>query len=209
MIKHNKVSFFNEMVEVNFASNVKLSEDDKARKNAVMLIARNLNKVNTTMQIEEGIRKFMEEGNVLSFYFKFENGKYPGSDNVQFLNSYVYKKLVKKNEKILGKYVEFIHHPKSLDGINAPSKEKLVRLGFTDVNTALANTIQALVNGPHQNFTNKDLNKVIKKAVKKGTDEIWMEMVSLKRKIVQEANIYADHVQVESNKNAKFQMQFL
>ena len=46
----------------------------------------------------------------------------------------------------MGKYVVFTPHPESLDGINAPSKEKLVRLGFSDVNTALANTIQALEN---------------------------------------------------------------
>jgi hypothetical protein len=208
-IKALKLSFLNEIVDVNFASNEKLSEDDKTRKNALILIARNLNKVKTTMQIEEGIRKCMGELNVLGFYFRLENGKHTGSCNVQCLNSFVYKKFVKKNEKILGKYVEFTPHPKSLDGINAPSKEELVRLGFSDVNTALANTIQALENGPHQNVTNKDLNKMVEAAVKKGTDEIRKEMVSLKGEIVQEAKVYADHVQAESNKNSKLQMQLL
>ena len=77
------------------------------------------------------------------------------------------------------------------------------------MNTALANTIQALENGPHQNITNKDLNKMIEKAVKKGTDEIRMEMVNLKGEIVQEAKVYADHVQAKSNKNSKLQMQLL
>lgn len=208
-IKALKLSFFNEIVDVNFASNEKLSEDDKARKNALILIARNLNKVKTTMQIEEGIRKCMGELNVLGFYFRLENGKHTGSCNVQCLNSFVYKKFVKKNEKIFGKYVEFTPHPKSLDGINAPSKEELVRLGFSDVNTALANTIQALENGPHQNITNKDLNKMVEAAVKKGTDEIRKEMVNLKGEIVQEAKVYADHVQAESNKNSKLQIQLL
>jgi hypothetical protein len=106
-IKALKLSFFNEIVDVNFASNEKLSEDDKARKNALILIARNLNKVKTTMQIEEGIRKCMRELNVLGFYFRLENGKHTGSCNVQCLNSFVYKKFVKKNKKILDKYVEF------------------------------------------------------------------------------------------------------
>jgi len=32
------------MIEVDFVSNEKFSEDDKARKNAVVVIARNLNK---------------------------------------------------------------------------------------------------------------------------------------------------------------------
>jgi len=40
------------MIEINFASNVKLSEDVKARKYAVVLIVRNLNKVKTTIEIE-------------------------------------------------------------------------------------------------------------------------------------------------------------
>ena len=207
--KEHKLSFFNEIVDVNFASNNKMSEDDKARKNAVILIARNLNKVKTTMQIEEAIRKCMGDGNVLGFYFRLENGKHTGSCNVQCLNSFVYKKFVKKNEKILGKYVEFTPHPKSLDGVNAPSKEELVRLGFTDVSTALANTITALENGPQQASSNKDLNKMVEEAVKKGTDEIRKEMVSLKSEIVQEAKVYADHVQMEANKNSKLQMKLL
>ena len=59
--KAHKLPFFNEMVDVNFASNEKLSEDDKARDNALILIARNLNKVKTTMQIEDAIRKCMGE----------------------------------------------------------------------------------------------------------------------------------------------------
>ena len=77
------------------------------------------------------------------------------------------------------------------------------------MNTALANTIQALENGPHQNFTNKDLNKMVETAVKQRTDEIRKEMVSLKGEIVQETKIYVDHVQAESNKNSKLQMQLL
>ena len=39
-IKTYKISFFNEIMEVNFASTEKLSKDDKARKNAVVLIAK-------------------------------------------------------------------------------------------------------------------------------------------------------------------------
>ena len=61
-----KLSFFNVIVDVNFASNEKLSEDDKSSKNVLILIARNLNKVKTTMQIDDAIRKCMGELNVLS-----------------------------------------------------------------------------------------------------------------------------------------------
>jgi len=114
---------------------------------------------------------------------------------------------VKKNEKILGNYIEFIPHSKSLDGINAPTKEDLVRLGFTDVNIALANIVQALENGPHQNYNKIDLNRMVEEAVQKGTvttmEEMRKKMISLKGEIVEEAKVYADHVQVESNPNSK------
>ena len=57
--KAHKLLFFNEIVDVNFVSNEKLSDDDKSRKNELILIARNLNKVKTTTQIEDAIRKYM------------------------------------------------------------------------------------------------------------------------------------------------------
>ena len=50
---------------------------------------------------------------------------------------------------------------------------------------------------------------MVEASVKKETDEIRKEMVTLKGEIVQEAKVYADHVQAESNKNSKLQMQLL
>ena len=67
-----------------------------------------------------------------------------GSCNVQCLNAAVYKKYVKQHHSILCKYVEFSHDPKSLDDIDVLSKIELTRLDFSDVNTALANTISSL-----------------------------------------------------------------
>ena len=71
---------------------------------------------------------------MVSTFFGLEGRKHVGKCNVQCLNAAVYKKFLKKNGKILGKYVEFCPHHKSLDGINAPTNEELVRLGFSDVN---------------------------------------------------------------------------
>ena len=88
----------------------------------------------------------MGKKNVVSIFFRLEGGKHVGSCNVQCLNVAVHKKFSKKNEKILGKYVEFSSHPKSLDGTNAPTNEELVRLGFQDVNTTLANIVEAIKN---------------------------------------------------------------
>ena len=208
-IKTYKISFFNEIMEVNFASTEKLSEDDKARKNAVVLIAKNLNKTKTTTKLEEGINKLFGEGNVAGIFFRLEKGKHVGTCNVQCLNAAVYKKYVKQNHLIFGKYVEFSPHPKSLDGIDAPSPIELTRLGFSDVNTALANTIQAMENAPSKGYTKADLSKMVEEAVNKGAVVIRKEMSLLKEEIVEEARMYADKVQAESNRNSRIQIALL
>ena len=81
-----------------------------------------------------------------------------------------------------------------MDGINAPSNEELVRLGFQDVNTALANTIEAIENATSKDYNKVDLEKMIEKAIIQGTDDIRQEMVTLKKDIVKEARKYADNV---------------
>jgi hypothetical protein len=48
-------------MDENFASLEKLSEDDKTRKNIVVLIAKNLNKTKSTSALEEGIKKLFGE----------------------------------------------------------------------------------------------------------------------------------------------------
>ena len=121
----------------------------------------------------------------------------------------MYKQYVKQNHPILGKYVEFSPHPRSLDGIDAPTAEELVRLGFTDVNTALANTIQALENAPSKGYTKADLGKMVEEAVNKGAMEIRKEMRIFQRGNVEEAKVYADKVQAESNKNSRIQIALL
>jgi hypothetical protein len=196
-------------MEVNLASTEKLSEDDKARKNAIMLIAKNLNKTKTTATLEEGIKKLFGKENVAGIFFRLEKGKHVGFCNVQCLNAAVYKKYVKQNHLILGKYIEFFPHPRSLDGIDVPSPIELTRLGFSDVNTALANTIQAMENAPSKGYTKADLSKMVEEAVNKGAVEIRKEMSLLKEEIVEEAKVYADKVQAESNRNSRIQITLL
>ena len=105
------------------------------------------------------------------------------------------KKYVKQNHLILGKYIEFSPHPRSLDGIDAPSTTELARLGFANVNTALANTIHALENAPSKDYMKADLSKLVEEAVNKGAGEIRREMSLLKHEIVEEAKTYANKVQ--------------
>jgi len=200
-------------MDVNFASTEKLSEDDKAKKNVVLLFAKNLNKTKSIEMLEEGIKSFIGTGNVVGTFFHLEKGKHVGTCNVQCLNVVVYKKHVKQSAKILNKWIEFVSHPKNLDGINAPSNEELVRLEFIDVNTTLANTIQALENAPSKGYTKADLHKMVEEAVSKGTAttmmEIRKEMNTLKEEIVVEVRTYADEVQAESNRNSRYQIELL
>ena len=96
-----------------------------------------------------------------------------------------------------------------MDGIDAPFTAELTRLGFSDVNTALANTIQALENAPSKGYTKADLGKMMEEAISKGAMEMRKEMSLLKEEIVEEANVYADKVQAESNRNSRIQMALL
>ena len=204
-----KIALDNEILDAKFTIREKLTEDDKARKNALILIVNNLNKVKSVEELEYGIKEHMGEKNVISIFFRLEGGKHVGSCNVQCLNAAVYKKFSKKNGKILGKYVEFSPHPKNLDGTNAPSNEELVRLGFQDVNTALANTVEAIENATSKGYNKVDFEKMIEKAIIQGTDDICQDMVILKKDIVKETREYADNVQAQASKTMGIQLALL
>jgi hypothetical protein len=136
---------------------------------------------------------------------------------------YVYKKFGKKTVKLLGKYVEFTPHPRSLDGANAPSELELTMLGFSDVNNALASTIETLENMPAKRNIHKDLMKeivgireeittmkeelrseqqlVAEKSVKKSTSTLYTQMILLKRQLAttMQALKMASSSAIESN----------
>ena len=161
MMKELKITYDNEVLEEKIADRSHASADDIAKNNALILIAKNLNKVKSTEQIEKNIEAHFGPKNAVNFFFKQDakNGKHIGSCNIQCLNATVYKKFVKKSANLLGKHVEFTAHPRSLDGANAPNASELTRLGFTDVNTALANTIEALENIPARENPQKYMMK--------------------------------------------------
>jgi hypothetical protein len=77
------------------------------------------------------------------------------------LKCYGIQEIWQKTVKIFGKYVEFTPHTRSLDGVNAPSASELTRLWFSDMKTALANTIEILENIPAKVNLHKDLMKKI------------------------------------------------
>ena len=77
--------------------------------------------------------------NAVNFSIKRDNknGKRSGLCNIQCLNAIIYKTFV----QITTKYVEFISHRRNIDGANAPNAVELTRLGFSNMNIALANII--------------------------------------------------------------------
>ena len=57
----DELSLYNEIFDVKFTLKHKLTEDDKARKNALILIVKSLNKIKSIEIIEHELRKHMEE----------------------------------------------------------------------------------------------------------------------------------------------------
>ena len=93
-IRKNKITFGNECIDVTIG---KPSGDDLAKKNALILIAKNLNRLKPKEILETEIRACMGEKNVLNIFFKTDDkGKLTGVCNVQCLSAAVYKKFVKK-----------------------------------------------------------------------------------------------------------------
>jgi hypothetical protein len=72
-----------------------------ARKNCLVLIAKNLNKASNPEQVERELKTLIGEKNVVNVYFpRAKAGMHTGVANVEFLNAHVYKKFAKKSHKI-------------------------------------------------------------------------------------------------------------
>ena len=142
-----------------------------AKKNCLVLIVKNLNKGTSAAQVELSLKTLIGEKNVISVYFlRAEGGMHTGVANVEFLNAPIYKKFVNKTHKLQSKYVRFNPHPRSLDGIATPTEEMLREWGFHDLNTTLANTVEAMENAtvttPKQRSTAKgELSTMVKDAI--------------------------------------------
>ena len=95
----------------------KLSALDTARKNCLVLIARNLNKGLSPTQVEQDLQTLVGNKNMVRIYFpRAEEGLHTGVANIELLNAPLYKKFVKTTHKMQGKYIKLNPHPRSLDG---------------------------------------------------------------------------------------------
>ena len=203
-IRKNKITFGHECIDVSMG---KPTGDDLAKKNALILIAKNLNRLKPKEILEAEIRACMGDKNILNIFFKNDaQGKLTGVCNIQCLSAAVYKKFVRKSHKICNKYVEFSPHPKSLDGISKPSSEELTRLGFNDVTTALADTVEAMENAPSNALGKKDINKIVEEAVAKGTAIGRDEMQVMEIRLTTQAKNFATYAAEKAAKALKKEM---
>jgi hypothetical protein len=100
--------------------------DQKEKIDCLKLCLSNLPKWATLEMITYAIKKKMGAKNVVDIYYHASEGqKHSGKANVECLNPIVYKQFLDKTIPILGSYVEFIPHPKSLEGTILPTEEKL------------------------------------------------------------------------------------
>lgn len=98
----------------------------------------------------------------------------------------------------------FYPHPNSLDGSARPNDATLKKLGFTDINNALADTIEALKNapGPSQPPLDKtDIATLVKDVVSQENNKLRTEfkedMTLLRTDMRMEAQSYADKINLE------------
>jgi hypothetical protein len=140
--------------------------DQKEKRDCLKLCLYNLPKHATMEMITHAIREKMGAKNVVDIYYHASDGqRHSGKANVECLNPIVYKQFLDKTIPILGSYVEFTPHPKSLEGTAPPTEEQLKQHGFQDNNTALANTIEALENrtATSSGLTKEDVEAIVEK----------------------------------------------
>ena len=102
---YNNEIFDGKLVDRSFTSKI-----DIARKNALILIAKNLNKAKKRRKkIEKNIKVHMSLKNVVNVLFKHDDksGKHLGTYSIQCLNAMVLKTFGKKPVKCPGKHKEF------------------------------------------------------------------------------------------------------
>jgi hypothetical protein len=72
-----------------------------AKKNCLVLIAKNLNKASSPEQVEKELRILIGEKNIVNVYFpRVETGMQTDIANLELLNAHVYKKFTKKTHKL-------------------------------------------------------------------------------------------------------------
>ena len=93
-----------------------------------------------------------------------------------------------------------------MDGISKPTNEELTRLGFNDVTTALADTVEAMENAPSNSLGKNDINKIVDEAVAKGTAIVRGEMQTMETRLTTQANNFATYAADKAAKTLQNEM---
>ena len=141
-----------------------------------------------------------------------------GTANVQCLNAIVYRQWVGKTIEIFGKHVTFAPHPKSLQGAIPPTKEEQEKLGFCNITTAIADTLEATRNAPQikgkNMVTRDDINALVETAIDKRNDqfkielkaELHKEMGEFKKEVSLEADVREERITKNLTNHVKLQL---
>lgn len=200
-----------------------LTEEELRKKNATMLCLYGLHKMKRINDTKDSIKAVLGGLNVASFYFPGQVGDlHTGTANVQCLNAIVYRQWVGKTIEIFGKHVTFAPHPKSLQGVIPPTKEEQEKLGFCDISTAIADTLEATRNAPQHKgknmITRDDLDALVETAIDKRNDqlkfelkteitaELQREMGEFKKEVTLEANVREERITQNLTNHVKLQL---
>ena len=201
-----------------------LTEDEIKKKNAIMLCLYGLHKMKKIEDTKDSIKAVLGGLNVASFYFPGQVGDlHKGTANVQCLNAIVYRQWVGKTVEIFGKHVSFAPHPKSLQGAIPPTKEEQEKLGFCDITTTIADTLEATCNAPQNKgkstmITHDDLDALVETAMDKRngqliielkselTAELHKEMGEFKKEVSLEADVREERITRNLTTHVKLQL---
>ena len=204
-IGRHKIPVLGELLTPVISSDDQLSRDDVVRRNCLVLLAKGLNLTKLIEPTTASLHAHFGTKNIVSIFYPRASSKiHHGVANIECLNSAVYKQHLNKTVRLLNKWVVFHPHPNSLDGSARPDEDTLKKLGFSDVNNALADTIEALKNapGPSQPPINKaDIATLVKDVVSQENNKLRTEfkadMTLLRIDMSKEAKSYADQIHFE------------
>ena len=124
---------------------------------------------------------------------------------MQCLNAIVYRQRAGKTVEIFGKHVSFTPHPKSLQGAIPPTKEEQEKLGFCDISTAIADTLEATCNAPQSKgkramFSHDDLDALVVTAIDRRNEQFKTELkTELTTEIHKEMGDFKKEVSLEAD----------
>ena len=215
-----KATFRNEIIAPTIKNGEKLTLNQLAKKNCLMLVLQGLKLTKSVEESLHAIKEIMGAKNVASSFFpKQRENLHSGSVNIECLNATVYHQFVNKTHKIHNSHVTFTPHPKSLEGAFPPTEDQQKQFGFCNINSALVNTLEAIQNAPSNQklktkVTNSDINELkleLKSELKKElkdelTTDFKEELANQREDIILTANNYATKLNSNLQEVVKRQM---